>query len=174
MEVCLFNGMDYLRKTISTGIAAHKDKSMEPDVSMKYFALKGNIRAIVPLYMMFVCSLLCLGIGSAQAGQIWFTYVPPYGTSGDLTGEVSDVSTADHKVLVYIYVGGWWTKPTWAEPMTSINPDGTWTCDITTGGASERGSGRSAVRAARPCLPSSPPIAPIRPPHGDRGSAPAA
>jgi len=137
MEVCLFYGMGYLRKTISTRIAAHEDKNLEPDVSMKYSALKGNIRAIVPLYMMFVCCLICSGIGNAQAGQIWFTYVPPYGTDGDLTGEVSGVTTSDHKVLAYIYVGGWWTKPTWAEPMTPINGDGSWTCDITTGGASD-------------------------------------
>jgi len=87
--------------------------------------------------MVFVCWLICLGIGNAQAGQIWFTYVPPYGTDGDLAGEVSGVSTSDHQVLAYIYVGGWWTKPTWAEPMTAINGDGSWTCDITTGGPSD-------------------------------------
>lgn len=85
---------------------------------------------------------LCIGtlFSSAtfcDAQDIWFTYVPPYGTYDDLSGEVSGVTFADHKVLVYIYVGGWWTKPTWAEPMTTINPDGTWTCNITTGGASD-------------------------------------
>jgi len=38
-------------------------------------------------------------------------------------------------VAVYINVsGGWWTKPYFAQPLTSIAPDGTWSCDITTGG----------------------------------------
>jgi hypothetical protein len=54
-----------------------------------------------------------------------------------LSGQVSGVVYEDYKVLVYIYVCGWWNKPTWANPLTSINPDGSWTCDITTGGASD-------------------------------------
>jgi hypothetical protein len=42
---------------------------------------------------------------------------------------------ADHKIAVYIRVGsGWWTKPSWASALTAINCDGSWTCDITTGG----------------------------------------
>ncbi len=41
---------------------------------------------------------------------------------------------ADHKVAVYIYVGGWWTKPYWNAPLTPIAADGTWVTDITTGG----------------------------------------
>ena len=105
---------------------------------MKYSALISKIRAIVLFGVMAVCYLPCLwGFGDAGAGEIWFTYVPPYGSYDDLTGEVSGVSTSDHKVLVYIYVWGWWTKPTWAEPMTPINGNGTWTCNITTGGESD-------------------------------------
>ena len=41
---------------------------------------------------------------------------------------------ARHVIVCYIYVAGWWVKPTFANPKTPINPDGTWTCDITTGG----------------------------------------
>ena len=52
-----------------------------------------------------------------------------------LRGRVHEVEPAAHRVAVYIHVGGgWWTKPTFAEPATAIEPDGTWTCDITTGG----------------------------------------
>ena len=29
---------------------------------------------------------------------------------------------------------GWWTKPTFAAPTVSINPDGTFTANVTTGG----------------------------------------
>ena len=40
---------------------------------------------------------------------------------------------------MFIRVGsGWWTKPTWAQPLTPIRADGTWECDITTGGIDER------------------------------------
>ena len=41
---------------------------------------------------------------------------------------------ADYRVAVYIYVGGWWTKPSFAQSLTWIASDGTWTTDITTGG----------------------------------------
>jgi hypothetical protein len=65
---------------------------------------------------------------------IEFTYVPPYGSTNDLQGRVGCVVPADYKVAVYIYVSGWWTKPTWAAPLTPIRDDSTWTTDITTGG----------------------------------------
>jgi hypothetical protein len=48
------------------------------------------------------------------------------------------VRPSDYKVAVYIRVGGgWWTKPTFASPLVEIRSDGSWTCDITTGGADE-------------------------------------
>lgn len=63
-----------------------------------------------------------------------FTSVPSVGSTNDLHGRVSDVAAADYRVAVFIRVaGGWWTKPTFAEPLTVIQPDGTWVCDITTG-----------------------------------------
>ena len=72
-----------------------------------------------------------------QQGQaIAVTEVPVWGDREPLLrGRVHEVDPAAHRVAVYIHVGGgWWTKPTFAEPATSIEPDGTWTCDITTGG----------------------------------------
>ncbi len=65
---------------------------------------------------------------------IEFTFVPAYGSTQDLLGRVGCVIPADHKVAVYIYVAGWWTKPYWNNPLTPIAPDGTWVTDITTGG----------------------------------------
>ena len=47
------------------------------------------------------------------------------------------VKPADYRIAVYIYVGGWWTKPTFANPTTSIAIDGSWVCDITTGGSDQ-------------------------------------
>lgn|GEM_PF-319368 len=63
-----------------------------------------------------------------------FTYVPPYASFDDLQGRARCIEPADTKVAVYIYVSGWWTKPYFDSPLTSIRVDGTWTCDITTGG----------------------------------------
>ena len=40
--------------------------------------------------------------------------------------------------MVYIRVnGGWWIKPTYAQPLTNINCDGTWSADIVTGGVDQ-------------------------------------
>ena len=68
---------------------------------------------------------------------IEFTYVPPYGSFDNLRGRVTCVQPAKHKIAVYIYVSGWWNKPTWAAPLTPIQPDGAWVCDTTTGGADQ-------------------------------------
>lgn len=68
---------------------------------------------------------------------IEFTYVPPYGSFENLQGKVTCVTPTDYKVAVYIYVSGWWTKPYFATPLTTIQSDGSWTTDITTGGSDQ-------------------------------------
>lgn len=88
------------------------------------------------LRMSLLALALCLGALFSSSAfcdypDIYFTDVPPYGTEGNLSGQISGVVYNDHKVLVYIYVYGWWNKPSWASPLTSINSDGSWTCDIT-------------------------------------------
>lgn len=74
---------------------------------------------------------------SGSEPSIEFTYVPPFGSSNDLTGRVANVVFADYRVAAHIFVGGagWWTKPTFEQPLTPIGNDGVWQCDITTGGA---------------------------------------
>jgi hypothetical protein len=62
------------------------------------------------------------------------TRIPEWGSNEDLQGRVQGVNQTEHRIAVYIYVGGWWTKPSFASPLTQINADSTWTCDITTGG----------------------------------------
>jgi hypothetical protein len=65
-------------------------------------------------------------------------YVPPYGSFNDLRGHVTCVTPSNHTVAVYIKVfGGWWTKPYWDSPLTTIQSNGTWTTDITTGGSDQ-------------------------------------
>lgn len=83
----------------------------------------------------FLCEVMC--ISAFCDVDIYFTDVPSYGTDGDLSGQVLGVVYDDYKVLVYIDVSGWWNKPTWANPLTLIQSDGSWTCDITTGGISD-------------------------------------
>lgn len=74
-------------------------------------------------------------IGGPGTPAIEFTYVPPYGSFDNLEGQVWHVLPNEYKVAVYIKVtGGWWTKPYWNSPLTDIELDGTWVCDITTGG----------------------------------------
>ena len=95
------------------------------------------------LFFILALGALALGFTSALAGDpiIEFTDVPPYGSSDYLypvlEGRVRNINPADYKVAVYIFVEGaaWWTKPTFAEPLTPIESDSTWICDITTGGS---------------------------------------
>jgi beta-lactamase superfamily II metal-dependent hydrolase len=70
---------------------------------------------------------------------IEFSYVPPFGSNDNLQGQVSGVDPNGYNVWVYIDVPpyGWWTKPTTAQPQTPIENDGTWVCDITTGGSDQ-------------------------------------
>src|SRR5215216_6480556 len=70
------------------------------------------------------------------APTITFTSVPPFGslTNTTLSGKVECVPPASFKVAVYIYASGWWTKPTFANPLTNIKSDGTWSTTIVTGG----------------------------------------
>jgi exo-beta-1,3-glucanase (GH17 family) len=67
---------------------------------------------------------------------ITFTFVPAIGSYDNLQGKVSHVVPKDYGIAVYIKVSGtWWQKPTYAQPVTKINTDGTWVCDVTTGGS---------------------------------------
>jgi hypothetical protein len=68
--------------------------------------------------------------------SITITYIPPYGDpNGVVRGTVSGINYANYYVAAYIQVDEvWWTKPTLASPQCSIRPNGTFACDITTGG----------------------------------------
>ncbi|HNQ22199.1 MAG TPA: glycosyl hydrolase family 17 protein [Phycisphaerae bacterium] len=83
------------------------------------------------------------------------TYVPAPGSCGApddvMQGQVCHVDTATHILAVYIRVGsGWWTKPYWDRPVTTIGSGGGWECDICTGGTDGQ-----ANRVAVFLLPSS-------------------
>jgi hypothetical protein len=83
--------------------------------------------------------------GGPGIPTIQLNFVPAIGSTEDLTGSILHVKPSDHKVAVYIRVGaGWWSKPTFASPLVEIHVDGSWTCDITTGGADETASEMAA------------------------------
>ena len=77
-------------------------------------------------------------VGGPGNPSLEFTSVPTYGTFDDLRGRVLHVNPYLHKVLVYIYVFGWWVKPYANRPLTTIASDGTWICDVTTGGIDQQ------------------------------------
>ena len=85
--------------------------------------------------------ICCMGLalvefaGAAGSPGVEFTHIPPYGSTENLEGRVTNVNVNAYGVAVYVYVGGWWSKPTFAQPLSTIRSDGTWTCDITTGGS---------------------------------------
>jgi hypothetical protein len=77
--------------------------------------------------------------GGAGTPQLALTYVPPIGSFDNLRGQVTHVLPRDYRLVVYIKVGnGWWIKPYYDQPLTTINCDGTWVCDIATGGIDEQ------------------------------------
>src|SRR5437762_3496789 len=90
----------------------------------------------IPLYLLVSVITFGGATDARSAVSVEFTSVPPYGSPNNLLGKVHGVEPARYRVAVFIYIDGlgWWTKPTCANPLTTIQPDGTWSADITTGG----------------------------------------
>lgn len=123
--------------------------------------------------------LLQAAWGSAvqAAPQISFTQVPEIGSFDDLRGKVENLDPTAHVVAVYILVGdGWWSKPTGDQPTVPIQPDGTWTADITTGGIDELATeilafvipAQSSPPICGPCYERPAPTAAVASVHVDR------
>jgi hypothetical protein len=75
--------------------------------------------------------------GRAATPSIEITNVPPFGSTSDLGGRVLNANPADYRVAVLIYIpgAGWWSKPFCNPQLTTIQANGSWTADITTGGS---------------------------------------
>ncbi|MEM7116261.1 MAG: hypothetical protein AAF614_27740 [Chloroflexota bacterium] len=91
-----------------------------------------TILAIGLLSWLLTAHSLPVGRVATCSPTLTFTTVPPVGSSADLVGETTCITPADYRVAIYIYVGGWWNKPTHGAPLTTINGDGSWTADIVT------------------------------------------
>src|ERR1022692_4777122 len=83
----------------------------------------------------------------ATAPSILITNLPVYGIASHLAGVVLNANPATNAVAVYIYVPGfgWVTKPTCAQPLTTIQADGSWSADVNTGGAGDLTATRFAA-----------------------------
>jgi hypothetical protein len=82
-------------------------------------------------------SLVTFSTASALAAPaIKITQAPRFGDwPGYLKGTVSGVDFSKYVVAPYIQVDEvWWTKPYLANPTCPVNPDGTFSCLVTTGG----------------------------------------
>jgi len=83
---------------------------------------------------------------------------PPFGSDANLAGRVVDASPAAYRVAVFIFVpsAGRWSKPYCNPQLTLIQPDGSWTTDITTGGADASATEITALLVgtnyAEPCV----------------------
>lgn len=98
-----------------------------------------------------ISSTLWLPVVTRNGCAPWLTLtsIPDYGdVNGVLVGQAGCITPAEYAVAVYIFVEGWWTKPTFAEPLTSIAADGAWAADVVTGGADQ-----NATRLAAFLLP---------------------
>jgi exo-beta-1,3-glucanase (GH17 family) len=99
----------------------------------------------------WTCGDIPAGTGTAA---IEFTSVPPIGSFDNLRGQVWHVAPSTYGVAVYIKVsGGWWTKPFWNNPVASISCDGSWICDITTGGEDPQATDIAAFLIPRSYTP---------------------
>lgn len=99
-----------------------------------------SIRPFILLCLPVALSCGCPLIGGPGDPQIEIIQAPAWGSSGLLQGRVLHVNPCDYAVAVYIYVeeaGGWWTKPTFVDPLTSINNQGEWAANVVTGGTDE-------------------------------------
>jgi hypothetical protein len=111
---------------------------------------KGYFWFLVILILVLLTTLIsCGGTGSSGGSdcapstpggpgnpEIRFTSIPSRGSSDKVKGVVSHVKTDEHLVVLYIQVnGGWWSKPTWANPTTPIsNCNGSWENSYASGG----------------------------------------
>ncbi len=91
-----------------------------------------TVKAIWPWLAIFFAALSPRG--DAAAPSILVTNLPAYGSRSPLAGVVLNANPAANAIAVYLYVPGygWVTKPTCAQPLTTISPDGSWSVNITT------------------------------------------
>ncbi len=95
----------------------------------------------------------CSGVvGGAGTPSIGLTFVPPYGSSFALAGQIAHVSPDAFQVAVYLSVNGgvtWYVKPTLVQPITYAQCDGTWSTTVVTGGSDQLATDYAAFLVPR-------------------------
>jgi len=83
----------------------------------------------------------------AAPPTILITNLPAYGSAINLSGVVLNANPATNAVAVFICVPGygWVTKPTCAQPLTTIQTNGSWSANVSTGGAGDLTATRFAA-----------------------------
>jgi len=83
----------------------------------------------------FLATILFLNLPaqSQAAPSVVITNLPPFGTSGSLSGYVTNANITTNAVAAFILVGGgWYSKPYCSPQLTPIQSNGTWSVNITT------------------------------------------
>jgi hypothetical protein len=92
-------------------------------------------KTICPRILAQAAAVLIAGFVSssrAASPSIMITNVPAFGSLGSLSGFVLNADPASNRVAVFIFVGGgWYSKPSCSSQLTTIQPDGSWTANIT-------------------------------------------
>jgi hypothetical protein len=93
-------------------------------------------RLFTSLRLIVVVAAVWLGgsLSPARAASpgIVITNMPAFGALGNLSGFVTNANPATNSVAVFIFVaGGWYSKPGCASPLTPIQPNGSWSANIT-------------------------------------------
>ncbi len=88
-----------------------------------------------PFLRVLVAGVLFLStqcLAASADPYVEITNAPPFETAGLLKGFASCDAAGPCGVAVYINVnGGWWNKPNFANPISAIDTNGSWSCDVT-------------------------------------------
>ncbi len=89
-----------------------------------------------PFLSFLVAGVLFLStrcLSASADSYVEITNAPPFGTVGLLEGHAACDDASPCGIAVYINVNGvWYNKPRWANPITAIGIDGSWSCDVAT------------------------------------------
>jgi hypothetical protein len=105
--------------------------------------------------------LFLLPAAGAAAPSIVITNMPAFGATGNLSGYITNASTTTNFVAAFIFVaGGWYSKPYCNPFLTAIQPDGSWTANITTAGSDTSATEIAAflvpANYSQPCVDGAP------------------
>lgn len=114
----------------------HFARSRSPEVGVRQVWCGKTSYKVASMLGPLLSHLALALITGAGGPSIKIDAAPAYGTFGNLTGSVKGATAATHEVAVYIGIqgAGWITKPYFSFPTVEIQPNGTFSANVTTGG----------------------------------------